>query len=65
MKSKIATVERWIWILLYGGLLTLCLGLAVEGRDSALGWSLVTGGGAAAAAGLFLIYLRSRMNAKP
>jgi hypothetical protein len=63
--KNIARVERWIWILLYGGLLALCFGLAVEDRDAALGWSLVTGGGAAAAAGIFLIYLRSRMNAKP
>jgi hypothetical protein len=63
--KNIARVERWIWILLYGGLLTLVFGLVVEDRDAALGWSLVTGGGGATAAGLFLIYLRSRMNAKP
>jgi hypothetical protein len=65
MTSKIATIERWIWILLYGGLLTLVVGLAVEDRDAALGWSMVTGGGVAAAAGLFLIYLRSRMKSEP
>ena len=65
MKSKIATTERWIWILLYGGLLTLVFGLVVEDRDAALGWSMVTGGGAAAAAGLLLIYLRSRMKSEP
>jgi hypothetical protein len=65
MKSKIATIERWIWILLYGGLLTLVFGLVVEARDPALGWSMVTGGGAAAAAGVFLIYLRSRMKSEP
>ena len=62
--KNIARVERWIWVLLYVGLLTLVFGLVVEDRDFALGWSLVTGGGAAAAAGLFLIYVRSRMNAK-
>jgi len=63
--NSIATVERWIWILLYGGLLTLCFGLAVEDRDAALGWSLVTGGGVVAAAGILLIYVRSRMKPKP
>ena len=62
--KNIARVERWIWILLYGGLLTLVFGLVVEDRDFALGWSMVTGGGAAAAAGLFLIYLRSRMKSE-
>jgi hypothetical protein len=63
--KNIARVERWIWILLYGGLLTLVFGLVVEDRDFALGWLMVTGGGAAAAAGLFLIYLRSRMKSEP
>ena len=64
MKNSIATVERWVWILLYGGLLALCVGLAVEDIDSGLGWTMVTGGGATAAAGVFLIYLRSRMKSK-
>ena len=63
--KNIARVERWIWVLLYGGLLTLVFGLVVEDRDFALGWSMVTGGGGAAAAGIFLIYLRSRMKSKP
>ena len=63
--KNIARVERWIWVLLYGGLLTLVFGLVVEDRDLALGWSMVTGGGAVAAAGIFLIYLRSRMKSKP
>jgi hypothetical protein len=62
--NNIARVERWIWVLLYGGLLTLVFGLVVQGRDLALGWSLVTGGAAVAAAGIFLIYLRSRMKSK-
>ena len=63
--KNIARVERWVWILLYGGLLTLVFGLVVEDRDFALGWSMVTGGGAAAAAGIVLIYVRSRMKPKP
>ena len=55
------TVERWVWILVYGGLLTLCLGLFVERRDLALGWTLLTGGGAMAVTGIALIVIRSRM----
>lgn len=58
---KPATVERWVWILIYGGLLALVLGLVVERRDFALGWTLVSGGGAVAVAGVLLIFLRSRM----
>jgi hypothetical protein len=60
--KRVSQVEAWTWILLYGGLLVLVLGLAIEGRDAALGWSLVTAGGVAAAAGLALIVVRSRMN---
>ncbi|NRF68709.1 hypothetical protein HLB44_17090 [Aquincola sp. S2] len=59
--KTIARVELWIWILLYGGLLALVFGLAVERRDFPLGWSIVVGGGIAAATGIFLIFLRSRM----
>ncbi|MBI5257478.1 MAG: hypothetical protein HY855_13340 [Burkholderiales bacterium] len=54
-------LERWTWVLIYGGLLTLVLGLAVERVDSPLGWSLVVGGGAATLAGVLLIVLRSRI----
>lgn len=50
-----------IWILIYGGLLTLVFGLFVEGIDSATGELMVLGGGIAAALGVVLIYLRSKI----
>ncbi|HSW04747.1 hypothetical protein [Aquabacterium sp.] len=56
-------IERWVWILIYGGLLVLVLGVAVEDLNFALGWSMVTGGGGAAVAGVVLIFIRSRMKA--
>lgn len=58
---KPSTVEALVWVLIYGGLLLLCLGLFVARTDGSLGWLLVLAGGALAAAGVLLIYLRSRM----
>jgi hypothetical protein len=58
---KPSTVEVLVWVLIYGGLLLLCLGLFVQRADGPLGWMLVITGAALAAAGAMLIVLRSRM----
>ena len=58
---KTSTVEALVWVLVYGGLLLLCLGLFVLRADDLLGWPLVLAGGATAVAGAVLIYIRSRM----
>ena len=51
-----------IWVLIYGGLLTLVLGIATQrAGEAATGWLLVAGGGAAAAVGVALIAVRSRL----
>ncbi|MFN4003614.1 MAG: hypothetical protein ACK4MJ_07115 [Hylemonella sp.] len=56
-------VERWAWILIYGGLLALVLGLFVQRQDDgALADAMQLGGGAVAAAGAVLIWVRSRMH---
>ena len=54
-------LHKIIWALIYGGLLTLVLGLATGRSDAALGWSLVLGGGLAAAVGVVLIAVRARL----
>lgn len=59
--KSIARLQQLIWILIYGGLLTLVLGLSVQRRDDALGWSMVVAGGVVAAIGFVLIYVRSRL----
>ena len=58
---KTSTVETLVWVLVYGGALLLVLGLFVARSDGALGWLLGLAGSAIAAAGVVLIYLRSRM----
>lgn len=59
--SKLLWMERLVWILIYGGALAASLGLFVlRGGDAPLGGGLITVGAVAAAAGLLLIWLRSR-----
>ncbi|MFY3386348.1 hypothetical protein [Paracidovorax sp. MALMAid1276] len=58
-------VERLTWVFIYGGLLTLVLGLATSRQDAAMGWWLTVGGGLATAAGVALIALRARMQSGP
>jgi formate hydrogenlyase subunit 3/multisubunit Na+/H+ antiporter MnhD subunit len=57
----VARLQALTWILIYGGLLALVLGLFVEPIDDDTGWTLVVGGGLTAVAGVALIYVRSRI----
>ncbi len=59
--STLQRLQKLIWVLIYGGLLTLVLGLATGRSDAALGWSLALGGGLAAAVGVVLIAVRARL----
>jgi hypothetical protein len=54
-------LERLTWILIFGGLFVLTLGLFVERQDEAFGWSLVVIGSLVAAAGVVLVWVRSRI----
>lgn len=52
-----------IWVLVYGGLLTLVLGVSVQRSDHDLGWSLVAAGLVVAMLGFALVFVRARMKA--
>ena len=56
-------VETLAWVLIYGGLLALSLGLFVRDGGDAMGWLLVAGGALVALAGIALIVVRARMGA--
>lgn len=60
--KNVKRLQSLIWVLIYGGLLTLVLGLSMERLDDAIGWSMVVAGGVIAAIGFALIYVRSRIN---
>jgi hypothetical protein len=57
------TMERLdtiAWLLIYGGLFALVLGIASHGRTAVGGWSLSVLGVLAAVAGVVLIVVRAR-----
>ena len=58
-------LHKIIWALIYGGLLTLVLGIATARTDASTGWVLMVGGGVVAAVGVVLIALRARLKADP
>ena len=63
--KAIARLQSLIWILIYGGLLTLILGIFVRRSSDHVGWSMIVAGGVVAAIGFVLIYVRSKINPVP
>ena len=59
-----ARQEKWIWILIYGGLFAVILGIAVGRTDAATGWTMAVPGAVATVVGIVLIYVRSRLGGK-
>ena len=57
---KTAALDKLIWVLIYGGLISLCLSLFMSADDGPVGKLLAAGGVIAAAAGALLIWVRSR-----
>ena len=53
------------WVLIYGGLFTLVLGIASHGRTAVGGWSLSVLGAVATVAGIVVIVVRARLSRKP
>ncbi|WP_432725424.1 hypothetical protein [Variovorax sp. W6] len=60
-----ARLEKWIWILIYGGLFLVILGIATGRTDASLGWTIAVPGGIVALVGFVLIYVRSRLPNTP
>ena len=54
------TLDKLIWVLIYGGLFGVCLGLFVRRGDAAFGWTLIGAGAVIAVLGAVLVYVRSR-----
>ena len=61
MTKLIARLDVAIWVLIFGGLFAVVLGFASHKVAPATGWSLMAFGGCIAAAGVVLIWVRSRL----
>ena len=59
---KMARLHKIIWTLVFGGLITIILGIFVERAGDAMGWMMVVAGGVLTAIGAGLIYVRSTMS---
>ncbi|OYU00520.1 MAG: hypothetical protein CFE40_04335 [Burkholderiales bacterium PBB1] len=60
MKSP--KIYNLTWPLIFGGALVLMLGASTVSADASVGWPIVFVGGVSLAAGVLLIYLRSRIS---
>ena len=65
MKSTAARLETWIWILIYGGLAVLSVGFALQQQGRPYGAAVMLAGALAAAVGVVLIWVRSRIGDSP
>ena len=61
--SNLKRMQQLTWVLIYGGLLTMVLGVSVRRTDDALGWTLLAVGAVVALAGFALVLMRARMKA--
>ena len=64
-RIAIARVEKLIWVLMYGGLLSFVISLFLGPQDASLAAWMAGGGLLVAATGAALIYVRSKMKAPP
>ena len=62
---KMVRLHKIIWSLIFGGLLTVILGIFVGKNDDSLGWIIAVAGGVMTAIGAVLIYVRSTMTSEP
>ena len=58
---KMVRFHKIIWALIFGGLLTVILGIFVSKSDNTVGWMMMAGGAVLTVAGAVLIYVRSTM----
>jgi hypothetical protein len=61
----LARIDALAWVLIYGGLFALVLGIASHDETAIGGWSLSVLGTLAAIAGVVLIVVRSRLRETP
>jgi hypothetical protein len=61
LKLDAARLDVLVWTLVYGGLLVVGVGVALGRNRAGYGWGVAGGGALLVAAGVVLIWLRSRL----
>jgi hypothetical protein len=61
LKTSTSRIATLTWVLIFGGMLMLALGLVVRRTDDALGLGIASVSVVAIAVGVLLIWARSRM----
>ena len=54
-------LEKWIWLLIYGGMFAVVLGIFTQREAENTGWTMIVLGVIAAVIGVALIFVRARM----
>ena len=60
-----AKLHKIIWSLIFGGLLTIIIGIFVGKTDDTISWLMITAGCVLTVVGAVLIYVRSTYTSKP
>ena len=60
--TKLVRVERMVWVLIYGGLLSAVIAHFLAANNESLARVMVVAGIVAVVAGVVLIYVRSRLH---
>jgi len=61
LKRKMVGLAALTWVLIFGGMLSLALGLVVQRSDAGLGLTIVVLAAIAIVAGIVLVWVRSRI----
>ena len=61
MSATTRRIGRLIWVLIYGGLFGVGIGVALERAGESYGWTVIGAGMVGIAAGCVLVWVRSRM----
>ena len=61
----IAWIDNLAWVLIFGGMFAVILGIATHDAHRVAGWSLGVVGGVAVVGGIVLIGVRSRLEPEP
>jgi hypothetical protein len=61
LKRNLMRIDKLVWTLVFGGLLVLGPGVALQRAGESWGWLVIVAGALAVAVGIVLIWVRSRI----